>query len=121
VFRHFPLRTVHPQAEMAAEASECAALQSDFFTFHDVLFQNQSALLQDDLVRYALQSGLDANAVAACLDAGSEIQRVQEDVDAGTALSVTGTPTFFIGSTKVIGFQDSDSMASLIDQALADQ
>lgn len=118
IFRQFPLRDFHPQAEIAAEASECAALQIDFFTYHDILFQNQSALLHDNLVSCAQQAGLWVEAFTACLDDGGEADRVQADVDGGTILKVSGTPTFFIGKQKVVGFQDVETMSGLLDAAL---
>lgn len=121
VFRQFPLRQFHPQAEIAAEASECAAQQSDFFAYHDLLFSNQNALLRENLISYAEQAGLDVDAFTTCLESGSEAARVQADVDEGTILKVTGTPTFFIGKQKVVGFQDIASMSALLDAALADQ
>lgn len=118
VFRQFPLSQYHPQAEIAAEASECAAQQIDFFTYHDLLFTNQNALLRENLIAYAQQAGLDVDAFTTCLDSGSEAGRVQEDVDQGTILKVSATPTFFIGSDKVVGFQDVASMSALLDSAL---
>src|SRR5580658_5360222 len=44
VFRNFPLATVHPHAERAAEAAEVAASQGQFWAMHDTLFENQNAL-----------------------------------------------------------------------------
>ncbi len=39
-FRDFPL-PFHPQAELAAEAAECAGDQGKYFEMHDKLFENQ--------------------------------------------------------------------------------
>ena len=58
VFRHFPLRDIHPNAQAAAEASECAADQGMFFEYHDLLFANQDRLETEDLQRYADELGL---------------------------------------------------------------
>jgi protein-disulfide isomerase len=44
VYRHFPLTTVHPHAEQAAEAAEAARAQRRFWEMHDVLFENQQQL-----------------------------------------------------------------------------
>jgi hypothetical protein len=37
-FRDFPLRPLHPQAEIAAEAARCAAAQGKFWEFHGALY-----------------------------------------------------------------------------------
>src|ERR1700761_7166521 len=49
VFRNFPLTTSHPHAEHAAEAAEAAGGQGRFWSMHDVLFENQSALSDENL------------------------------------------------------------------------
>src|SRR5919206_3595175 len=44
VFRHFPITTAHPHAELAAEAAEAAGAQGKFWEMHDSLFEHQRAL-----------------------------------------------------------------------------
>ena len=50
-FRHFPLINIHPHSEHAAEAAEAAGAQENFWGMHDLLFENQSALEDQDLGR----------------------------------------------------------------------
>src|SRR5581483_927430 len=95
VWRHLPLNDVHPNAQLAAEASEAAAEQGAFWELHDLLLEHQDALRMRDLLGYAQQLGLD---VQRCEDdvrrrAGSA--RVAEDVDSADLSGVSGTPTFF--------------------------
>ena len=59
VFRHFPLRSIHPHAQASAEAAEAAARQGRFWEMHDLLFRNQARLEPDDLQRYVERIGLD--------------------------------------------------------------
>jgi protein-disulfide isomerase len=96
VFRHFPLRSIHPHAQMAAEAAEEAAAQSRYWEMHDVLFGHQDNLEPDDLRRYALELELHVDRFDAALSDGRHRARIQEDVDSGKLAGVSGTPTLFI-------------------------
>src|SRR4029078_923870 len=59
VSRHFPLVQIHPHAFGAAAAAEAAALQDCFWEMHELLFQSQRALEDDDLLQYAERLGLN--------------------------------------------------------------
>jgi protein-disulfide isomerase len=50
VFRHFPLVQIHPRADRAAEAAEAAGAQGEFWEMHDMLFEHQDAVEDDDLI-----------------------------------------------------------------------
>lgn len=103
VFRDFPIESIHPQARKAAEAAHCASDQGKYWEMHDTLFRNQGALRPDSLKGYARDLGLDAEAFNACLDSGKYAGTVGEHVAAGTAVGVTGTPSFFVGKTTADG------------------
>ncbi|MFO0974612.1 MAG: thioredoxin domain-containing protein [Phycisphaerae bacterium] len=120
IFRHFPLRNIHPNAEGAAEASECAADQGMFEDYKAKLYNNQSNLDVPSLKAFAGQLGMNQTTFDSCVDGGGKAARVQQDVDSGTALSVAGTPTFYINTTVVAGFQTVTSMSALLDQAITD-
>lgn len=96
VFRHFPLDGLHPFARKAAQAAECASQQGRFTELHDAMFASQAALDGPSLDVHLSRLGLKNTAFDACMT-GSSAKRIDEDVEAGRALGVTGTPTFFIG------------------------
>lgn len=102
-FRDFPLDSIHPFARKAAEAAHCAGDQGKFWDMHDVMFNNQGVLMQDNLKGFARDMQLDVEAFNACLDGGKHANRVEADVAAGSAAGITGTPGFFIGKTKPDG------------------
>src|SRR3954468_2972963 len=56
VWRHLPLRDVHPHAQMAAEA---AGAQGAFWGMHERLIAHQAELRPSDLGRYAKELRLD--------------------------------------------------------------
>jgi len=96
VFRHFPLREVHPHAELAAEAAEAAAAQNKFWPMHDLLFENQLHLKAKNLRRYAEEAKLDLQRYDYEMSDHVYLQHVQEHIDGGTKNRVRSTPTFFV-------------------------
>jgi protein-disulfide isomerase len=100
VFRHFPLRQVHPHAERAAEAAEAAGAQGEFWGMHDLLFANQAALEDADLLAYASALGLDVDQFTSELESGRHAERVGRDFRSGVRSGVNGTPTFFINGVR---------------------
>src|SRR2546429_5709020 len=61
-YRDFPLRGLHSQAELAAEASRCAAEQGKFWEYHDLLFGNPDELNRTGLAGTGAGPGLHARA-----------------------------------------------------------
>jgi protein-disulfide isomerase len=95
-YRHFPLEGIHPNAEHAAEAAECAGAQGKFWQMQDLLFENQQRLQRKHLVAYAEKLQLDVARFASELDDHVYLQRVREHVASGNESGVRSTPAFFI-------------------------
>ena len=119
VFRNFPLATVHPHAEGAAEAAEAAGAQGQFWAMHDVLFENQEALGGEDLVGYASALGLDEPRFVGELTEHAHAARVREDFVGGVRSGVNGTPTFFINEGRHDGPFDLDSLLGAVEAEIA--
>lgn len=113
-FRNFPLANMHPYAEHAAEAAEAAGAQGRFWEMHDVLFENQNALEDEDLARYASTLGLDAPRLIKEILAGAHSGRVREDFRSGVRGGVNGTPTFFINGARYEGAPDAAAMVAAL-------
>ena len=114
-FRHFPLRTIHPDAERAAEAAEAAAAQGAFWPMHDALYAQRGKLDEDDVVRAAERLGLDGARIRAELRDGTHAARVQADVESGDAGGVGGTPTFFVNGVRHTGAFDAQSLIAALE------
>ncbi|PIN76746.1 hypothetical protein COV17_01170 [Candidatus Woesearchaeota archaeon CG10_big_fil_rev_8_21_14_0_10_36_11] len=119
VFRDFPLNTLHPMAQKAAEAAECAGEQGKYWEMHNQLFANQNMLDVTNLKRYALNLDLNTNQFNTCLDSGSMAAEVQKDLADGTRAGVSGTPAFFINGVMVSGAQPFSVFEQAIDTALS--
>ena len=118
VFRNFPLKEMHPHAEHAAEAAEAAGAQGKFWPMHDVLFENQGALDDEDLLAYAAELGLDARRTAAELAAHAQAARVREDFLSGVKSGVNGTPTFFLNGRRFDGSWDEEDLVAAIEEEM---
>ena len=120
---HFPLRSIHPNANVAAEAAECVAQENgadSFWTYHDALFAQQarwSGLIDpvDTLVALAAEQGLATADMGACLRTGRLGDVVESAyVAASQGLLLTGTPTVFLNGLKVGDYSDIDSYLRLM-------
>lgn len=120
VFRDFPLTSIHPFAQKAAEAAECADDQDAFWGYHDLLFENQSALDIDSLKGYASSLELDTATFDECLDSGKYAAEVEKDVQDGVAAGVRGTPAFFINGRLISGAQPYQVFEAAIEAAFAE-
>ncbi|MGA8185360.1 MAG: thioredoxin domain-containing protein [Terriglobia bacterium] len=99
VIHNYPLTQLHANAFRAAEAARCAQDQGKFWEMHDRLFGNQKSLDEKGLEASARALGLDTQQFQQCLTSGKYKKEVQDEVEAGKKLGVTGTPTFFLGPT----------------------
>jgi protein-disulfide isomerase len=119
VFRHFPLTSIHPNAQKAAEASECANDQGKFWEMHDKMFADQNNLGVDNLKTMAKSLGLSTSKFNDCLDSGKYTQKVTASENEGAQYGVQGTPATFVNGTLVSGALPYDSFKQVIDSALA--
>lgn len=122
VWVHFPLTSIHPYAQKAAEAVECAGEQqkSKFWELHDKLFENQEAITVDDIKGYAKEIGLNTSQFNECLDSGKYTAKVQKQTAAAAAAGVTGTPGTFVNGELVKGAYPFDTFKQIIDELLAE-
>jgi protein-disulfide isomerase len=116
VFRQFPLTDMHPQALHAAQFSEAAAAIGKFWDAHDMLYDNQAALSDRALSRYAVQLDLRGCDLDNAFG-GSHDERIQEDFESGLRSGVNGTPTLFINGRRYDGAPDAESLLAALRAA----
>jgi protein-disulfide isomerase len=96
VYRHFPQRQIHSQAELAAEAAEAASAQGKFWPFYDLLFEHPQHLEEKHLLAHARRLSLDLPRYQYEMKDHVYRQRVQEHLQSGLHLGLRATPTFFV-------------------------
>jgi protein-disulfide isomerase len=117
VHRHFPLPN-HPNAWPAAEASECAAEQGQFWPYHERLFAHPTKLTDGDLKQAAAELGMNSGRFNDCVDSHKYKAKVDADIKAGTEAGINGTPAFFINGRLLSGAQPFDAFKRIIDDEL---
>jgi protein-disulfide isomerase len=118
IFRDFPIPSVHPEAEAAAEAANCAFQQGKFWEYHDQLFARQDELSARTYNQIAETLGLDISAFNRCVNTKAYSKEIEADVKAGQDLGVIGTPTFFINGQMFPGVLTYDFMDKVIQLLL---
>jgi diadenylate cyclase len=117
VFRHFPLDSAHPRARRAALAAEAAASQGRFWEMHDLLYENQDELGEENLTRYAAELGLDLQRFGEDLANNDLAWRIEEDRLGGERAGVRGTPTLFVNGVRYAGPLDLDGLLAAVEDA----
>lgn len=123
-FRYFPLPG-HFNSMNAAIAVEAAAQQGRVEDMYNKLFQTQTEWSEQQESRadtfrgYAEALGLDMSAYDAAVADPATQARVQQDVDEGRSLQVSGTPTFYLDG-ELLELSKYTDLTDALDRAIAD-
>jgi protein-disulfide isomerase len=116
-YKQFPL-SMHPHAQMAAEAALAANEQGKFWEMHDVMFANFRKLSRENLLVWAEQIGLDVNKFKADLDSHKFAAVIKKDTADGDASGVYGTPAFFINGKLYNGPMTMEAVKPILEAEL---
>lgn len=100
VFRNFPLSESHPHAAHAALAAEAAAKQGKYWEMHDMIFENQNALEDENLLFYAQKLNLNVDQFKKDMFSEEIEKKVENDFKSGVRSGVNGTPTLYINGKR---------------------
>lgn len=123
IYRHFPLMSIHPFAELAARASEVVDEQGKFWEYHDKLFEKQpewTALgsqdkVKDQLAQYAEELGIDKQDFLEKIESDHIKSAVAEDLQTANQLKLQATPTFFVNGQQTAAPQLQSTVESIIN------
>jgi protein-disulfide isomerase len=124
LYKNFPL-PMHPWAQDAAVASECAKQQKPeaFWTLYNFYFQNQRDItpqtVKDKSLEALKDSGIDAAQFGDCFDNKKTLDLVKAEQAEGQSVGVTGTPAFVINGRLISGAQPYDNFKAIVDDELA--
>lgn len=120
---HMPLN-IHPNAQPAAEASLCAAMQNRFWPLHDKLFETQERWAgmpnpEPFFDSLAVASGVDEQRYRECILSGIMKRVINGDQARAATAGVTSTPYFFVGNEPIRGLAPLDAYRQAIERARA--
>lgn len=99
VYRHFPLINIHDKAALAAQGSDAAGVQGQFWEMHDVLFERQADWtslsvdeFQEWLIARAAELEMDEDQFSADLVSEANVSSIQAAWDGGAEIGIPGTP-----------------------------
>ncbi len=114
VFRLFPLRHIHANAELLSELAEAADGQGKFWPMHEHLMAHRRGITARDVAADAAELGIDMGKLEALVDSKAMRRRVQADVDSGKKSGVHSTPTFFFNGQLHDGHYDETTLRDQI-------
>ena len=120
---YFHFAFLGPESFTAAEASECAADQDEFWAFHDLVYEAQQnktvdALDSESLKKLATEIGLDTDDFNECLDSGKYTDIIRTQTSTAQSLGVRSTPAFLINGIPILGAQPFENFQEIIEQEL---
>ncbi len=123
VYRHFPLKQIHKNAEKAAQAAEAAHLQGKFWDMHDMLFNTQDVWGKMDapegqFEKYAQSLGLNTDQFKTDIASAEVAERVRQDERSANGMNLGGTPTFFLNNSMIPNPQSYDQLKKLVSEQI---
>lgn len=124
VYRHFPLTSIHYNAEFAARAAEAAGKQGKFWEMHDVLFEKQNewsnvANVTPMFESYAELVGISTDQFKTDFASKEVRDFVRAQRAHALKAGLQGTPSFFINGEQINNPSSIDEFRKIINQALA--
>jgi protein-disulfide isomerase len=119
VYRHLPLVHLHPLAELASEAAEAAGAQDRFWDMHDMLYERQRRVVDEQhLAMLAESLDLDVERFRTDILERRHRVRVQADAERARHDGASSTPTFYINGVRYQGDSDRASLEAAFSDAL---
>lgn len=125
-YRHFPLRSIHANAQLSAQAAEAAGFQGQFWEMHDELFETQeewsnmsNGNAEEFYIGLAENLGLDVEKFEEDMNSSSTERQVNQDYSGGLAAGVNSTPSFFLNG-EYINPRTQEEFRQLIRDAIGE-
>lgn len=125
VYRHFPLRQIHPHAITAARYAEAAGKQDKFWELHDIFFDRQSQWAGAKDIKpffdgYVAELELNKAKFDKDLASDAVKDKVAADSQSAKKAQAASTPTLFLNGKLLRDVRDAEKLRAVIRQAIKD-
>ncbi len=132
VYKDFPLLSIHPWAQHAANDANCLAKENGtaYWELVDYMHANQRSIsgsqqnvqsafteLDKQTLDFGKKNGADMTRLQACIKAQSDAT-VKASMAEGDSLGVSATPTVFINGERLEGALDADEVRAALNRQL---
>ncbi|MBI3300363.1 MAG: DsbA family protein [Elusimicrobia bacterium] len=124
IYKALPLTSIHPWAEPAAVAVECAKLQGQdkFWAMHDRLFESQREIslanVDEKASLFMKEAKGDVKKFETCFESKKTLPNVNKDALEAEAMGINGTPAFIVNGHQAAGGANYPEIKRLIEESL---
>ncbi len=118
VFKEFPI--LGPESVIASKAALAAGKQDKYLRFHQAMMTSSAPVSAASVEQVGKEVGLDIAKMRADMEAPETAAIIAKNTELATALDVSATPTFIVGSELVSGALDAAGLQKLIAKAQAE-
>ena len=123
VHKHYQLSIMPPEADKAAEATECAGDQGRYWDYAYKLYGDDSWFetpkYMQKLVEFAQDIKLDTAKFRECLESGEKAKIVIKDSEEAARFFIQGTPTLVLDGRKILTSKELEDLKAAMDEVIA--
>lgn len=127
IYRDFPLTMIHPYAFKSAEYADCSALQGKYLQVRSLLYRYQKDWTAIGDIYYFLKTHagkiINLKKVQSCVQSGLANKLIKSNINKGTRMGITGTPTIFVYKglmlyKKIVGYRPYSQLNKTLKKAI---
>lgn len=118
IWKDYPEASRDSRSYQAAVAARCAEAQGAFWSYHDLLFNQETVLNKQTFLKLADSLKLNNKKFAGCLEEQRTKEIIEDNITEANALAINGVPFMFINSQEVMGESSFADFKNIIELEL---
>jgi protein-disulfide isomerase len=118
IWKDYPENDFSSKSYLAAVAGRCAEEQGEFWSFQNLIYDNEKDFSEELAISLAENMGLRKGLFSECLQDAEVYQLIKNNIIEARALDITGVPFVFINNQEVMGEATEGDLERIIDLEL---